>query len=209
MSENYEPFHEEEDWGFMDDLMCRDPEEALRWHHLAADQGDCDAQVALGDVFWHAKNWEESAVLYRQAAHGGDAGSQLMLGHMIYSGVIQGKLKEMVHWYFRASGTEWMGRFMMGECYRHGRGLPQNYEKAMRWFLMGDAEADVQKRRLAACHAFYKSTPAEYAQAYAIETGKEGAGRKNSWMELTPEQLQKGLQRLTEYEVEVDLECVR
>ncbi len=79
-----EPFHEEGSWGFMDDLMCRDPEEALRWYHLAANQGDGDAQVALGDVFWHAKNWEESAVLYRQAAHGGDAGSQLMLGHMIY-----------------------------------------------------------------------------------------------------------------------------
>ncbi len=67
---------------------------------------------------------------------------------------------------------------------------------------MGDAEADVQKRRLAACHAFYKSTPTEYAQAHAVETGKADAGRRNSWMELTAEQLQTGLQRLTEYEKE-------
>ncbi len=194
---------EEDD--FLNGLMQRDPEEAVQWYLLAAENGDCHAQIELADTYWGMKSWEESAVYYRQAAEGGDAGSQVMLGHMLYSGVIEGDLREMVHWYFHASETEWIARFMLGEIYRYGRGLPQSYEKAMHWFLDGDAVAAVQTRLLEACCAFFHATPSEYAQVYSV--GKRTPDmkrlvRKNAWKELTPKQLAEGLRRLTEYEIE-------
>lgn len=196
----------EEDWGFMDDLYCRDPEEALLWYGLAARQGDVHAQSALGDLFWDAKRWNEAATCYREAAKGGHTDSQVMLGHMIYSGMIPQDLAEMVHWYFLASDKEWIARFMMGECYRHGRGLPQSYDKAIWWFLRGDIENAIQRRRLEACCAFYNTAPSQYSEAYAIENGKADVsavlGGREMWKDMKPDQLAEGLRRLTEYEAD-------
>lgn len=201
----------DEDDDFLNKLMQRDPEEAVKWYLLAAENGDCHAQIVLADTYWDMKRWEESASYYRQAAEGGDAGSQVMLGHMLYSGAIKGMLREMTHWYFQASETKWIARFMLGEIYRYGRGLPQNYEKAMHWFLDGDAVAAVQTRRLEACYAFFNASPSEYAQAFAFDSGHadsfKSLGRHNVWKELTQEQLAEGLRRLTAYENQKGAAC--
>lgn len=193
----------DENLSFMDRLLSRDPE-TMYLQRLAAENGDADAQNNLGTLFWMEQKWEDAARWYRKAALSGDASSQFEIGSLIYEGNIEGDLDEMVRCFFYASETCWLARFMMGECYRFGRGLAQSYEKAMIWFVMGELESISQERRLESCYAFFNAAPSEYVQAYAVDKrtpDMKRLVRKNSWKELAPEQLAEGLRRLTEYEV--------
>jgi len=193
--------HDERE-SFLEKLLSRDPE-TMRLQRLAAENGDPAAQTNLGDLLWMDEKWEDAARWYRKVALSGNGSAQFSIGDMIYDGQIEGDLEEMVLCFFHASETLDLARFMMGECYRHGRGLPQSYEKAMFWFLRGEAEDSGRERRLEACCAFCNADPSEYAYAYAV--GKRTPGmkrlvRKNAWKELNPEQLAEGLRRFTEYE---------
>jgi TPR repeat protein len=178
--------------------------EGLHWTLLAADNGDVDALVEIGDCFWGLRKWEAAAEFYRRAAERGDSGSQVTVAHMIYEGRIRIDLDEMVHWYFLASEEEWIARFMMGECYRHGRGLRCCFDSAMRWFLKSAEESDVSRRRLEACAAFFQTSPNDYSRAFAIERGQPSglmrSGMEKRWQELQPDELTEGLRRLTKYE---------
>ncbi len=97
-----------------------------------------------------------------------------------------------------------LGNFLLGECYRHGRGVSQSYDKAIWWFLRGAENAENQKRRLNSAAAFYLAAPWNYERAYAIEKGRakvfEPYLGEEIWLNFTPRQLALGLQRLTEYE---------
>ncbi len=188
----------------MPGLCIRDPEEAGTWILLAAENGDPEALHEVGEYYRESGNCEEAAEWHRRAAEKGHTGSQVTLGHMFYDGSLKPRdLKAMVHWYFQASDEVPVARFMLGECYRHGRGVPQSFEHAIRWFLRGEEHSDGQMR-LRACHAFFKACPWEYDRAYAVETRQVPAlrafGGCEAWRELTPEQLAEGLRRLTEYE---------
>jgi len=202
MNEEYD-----ENPSFLDRLLMRDPE-TMYLQRLAAANGDADAQVNLGDILWMEEKHEEAARWHRKAARLGNAAAQFSIGSMIYDGEIEGSLDEMGHYFFAASETCFLARFMMGECCRFGRGRPQSYEKAMVWFLMGELESIGQERRLEACCAFFYVAPSEYAKAYAVDKRTPDIKRlvrKNAWKELTPKQLAKGLRRLTEYEIEKGL----
>ena len=189
---------------FMQGLCARDPEEAGNWILLAAENGDPEALHEVGEYYRESGRCEEAAVWHRRAAEKGHAGSQVTMAHMFYEGSLKPRdLQAMVHWYFQASEEIPVARVMLGECYRYGRGVPQSFETAIRWFLRGEEHSDAQ-RRLRACHAFFKASPWEYDRAYAVETRKAHAlrafGGRETWRELTPEQLAEGLRRLTEYE---------
>lgn len=102
-----------------------------------------------------------------------------------------------------------LGNFLLGDCYRHGRGVPQSYDKAIWWFLRDADNSKNQKRRLQACFAFYQSGLGDLDRAYDIEKGRallfEPYIGLEMWRNLTSSQLAEGLLRLTEYEREVDV----
>ncbi len=189
---------------FYEEVYMHNPETRHRYR-LAAENGDVDAQVKWADLRWLEEKYEEAARWYRKAARLGSAAAQFSIGSMIYDGEIEGDLDEMVGCFFAASEAWFLARFMMGECYRLGRGLPQSYEKAMVWFLMGELESIGQERRLEACCKFFHAAPSEYDRAYAVDKrtpDMKRLVRENAWKELTPEELAEGLCKLTEYEIE-------
>jgi TPR repeat protein len=57
--------------------VAKDPVEAVKWYHKAAEQGDADAQFNLGVCFDNgegvAKDPVEAVKWYRMAAEQGDA----------------------------------------------------------------------------------------------------------------------------------------
>ncbi len=169
-----------------------------------AERGGADAQFILGEDLHFQGRWTEAGYWYRKAAEQGHVQSQVRLGNLCYDGKLPDGPEEAVKWYRLAAEKDDVAQFMMGECSRYGRGAPQNDLEAVRWFLLGGEGTAVQQTRLEACYAFYKSSPADYARAHAIETAEadtqEVYGRYDAWRDLTPEQLAEGLRRLTEYE---------
>lgn len=168
------------------------------------------AQFERGEQLWFADRPAEAAVWFRRAAEQGHVQSQVRLGNLYYLGELPGGPEEAVKWYRRAAGRDDVAQYMLGECCRRGRGVSQNFNEAMRWFLLGEEGIAIQQRRLEACFAFYQAASDKYDEAYAIETAEadtqEVYGRCDVWRELTLEQLAEGLRRLTEYEEVQDVE---
>jgi TPR repeat protein len=169
-----------------------------------AQEGNINAIAEMGDLFFGIRKWDVAAAWYRKAAQRGHEDSQLRLAHMIFDGYAQMDDVLMVHWFFMFSETDSSAQFMMGECYRKGRGVPQSLELAMRWFLKGAEASNVSRRRLDACAAFYQIFPEEYPWAYSIDKGRADPqlrlGMLKRWQNLRTEELIEGLRRLTHYE---------
>jgi len=85
-------------------LAKSDPVEAARWFRKAADQGQSDAQKALGFAYFEgegvAKDEKQAAIWFRKAAEHGEQLAQWMLASM----------------------------------YQEGRGVPANEEEALKWY---------------------------------------------------------------------------
>jgi hypothetical protein len=100
----------------------QDYAEAAKWYHLAAEQGDADAQNNLGTMYDTGEgvpqDYAEAAKWYRLAAEQGDADAQLNLGTI----------------------------------YALGHGIPQNFIRAHMWFNIAaiKGKADGVKGRNAA-----------------------------------------------------------
>ena len=79
--------------------------EAERWYHMAADQGDADAQMSLGFIYGGSErglpqDYAEAAKWRRKAADQGFADAQ----------------------------------YSLGGVYEHGYGLPRDYVQAYMWY---------------------------------------------------------------------------
>ena len=68
----------------------QDLKEAVKWYRKAAEQGDVDAQLALGDMYSDGrgveKDFKGAAKWYRKAAEQGYASAQWLLGIMYSKG---------------------------------------------------------------------------------------------------------------------------
>jgi TPR repeat protein len=92
---------------FQDALAAKDRHDyptTLRLLRTLADQGDANAQWALGDMYYAgqgvSQDYAEAVKWFRRAADQGQAFAQFMVGHM----------------------------------YDVGQGVPQDYTEAARWF---------------------------------------------------------------------------
>ena len=66
--------------------LCRTIAEAMKWYHLAADQGRADAQYQLGHLYYKENNCAEAARWFQLAADQGRADTQSSLGAMYADG---------------------------------------------------------------------------------------------------------------------------
>jgi hypothetical protein len=142
-----------------------DNKEAAAWFRLAAEQGNADAQRALGIMYQHGQgvpqDYKEAMQFYRSAAAQGDVNAMLYLGGL-YEGRggdllrdvlvtadknvrFQQNLKEAVHWYRLAAehGDE-RGQVRLGNMYEEGSGVPKDYEVALRLYRLAAAQGDAE-----------------------------------------------------------------
>jgi hypothetical protein len=84
--------------------VAKDPVEAAKWYHKAAEQGHASAQYNLGWCFMYgqgvAKDPVEAVKWYRKAADQGNVGAQ----------------------------------FNLGWCFKDGRGVAKDFKEAEKWF---------------------------------------------------------------------------
>lgn len=89
---------------YIGDGVRQDYSEAVKWYHLAAEQGQANAQYNLGVCFFTgtgiSKNITEAVKWFRKAAVQGDAEAQ----------------------------------YWLGKCYLDGNGVDKEYMTAVKWF---------------------------------------------------------------------------
>ena len=145
---------------------------ALREWSPLAEQGDAEAQAALGLMYSKGlgipQDYAEAMKWFRKAADQGGAGAQNNLGLMHSEG--HGVLRdyaEAVKWYRKAADQGEAGaQNNLGVMYRNGQGVPQDYAEAEKWYRkaadQGHASAQFNLGLM-----FYEvqGVPQDYAEA--------------------------------------------
>ena len=139
------------------------PVEAADWLHKAADQGDFLAEFSLGTLYLKGegvpKDASQAAIWYRRAADHGYPAAQVGLGTLYRHGEgVAQDLSEAQRWYSKAESDvsppsrdqsppeedrkvvvrrDQYQQAILGlaDQYRTGKGLPQDYEQALNWYL--------------------------------------------------------------------------
>jgi hypothetical protein len=113
---------------------------AIDWYRTAAEQGNSDAQYALGVMYADGQgvpqNYTQAVEWYRKAAERGNANAQSSLGLAYLNG--QGIPRDY------AKAVQWLGKaaeqgstasqYDLGIMYADGQGVPQDYANAAQWY---------------------------------------------------------------------------
>jgi TPR repeat protein len=129
-------FHRSEHWRYT---------QAAFWYRKAAEQGDADAQDALGDLYNSGqgvrRDYAQAALWYRKAAEQGDADAQDSLGDLYHEG--QGVPQDDVQaatWFHKAAEQgDADAQESLGDLYDTGRGVPRDYAEAYFWYDLAAA----------------------------------------------------------------------
>ena len=127
----------------------KDYAQAAVWFRKAAEQGDAEAQSAIGHAYYYgrgvAQDYSEAARWYHLSANQGNAAAQSMLGFMYSHGKGLGEDKaEAVRWYrlAAAQGNDY-SQNELGEAYYCGIGVQQDYSDAAPWYRLAAAQGNV------------------------------------------------------------------
>ena len=118
----------------------KDPEEAFRWHRLAAEKGDASAQAALAIAYCRGagvdKDEKEAVRWARKAAEQGNSLGQDILGVFYRDGIGVEKSPEEAFLLFKKSAENGQLEAMefLGDCYRNGTGVTVDKGEAVRWY---------------------------------------------------------------------------
>jgi TPR repeat protein len=129
----------------------RDYKAAVRWFQKAAEQGNADAQIMLGNLYGNGRgvplDYEAAVSWWRKAAEQGDASAQDALGSMYGNG--QGvplDYEAALSWYRKAAEQgNASAQYALGSMYGNGQGVPLDYKAAASWYWkaadQGNADA--------------------------------------------------------------------
>lgn len=122
--------------------------EAMRWYRMAADRGNAQAQVAIGDLYGEGQgvpqNYSEALRWYRLAANQGNREAQNDIGMFYLSGWgVPKDYAEAMRWLRKAAdqGNE-VAQRNIGVLYLQGLGVTQDRAEAIRWFRKAADKGD-------------------------------------------------------------------
>lgn len=146
-----------------------DSEQASAWMQRAAEQGHPQAQCAMGEMQLHGLNGAhdklDALVWFAKAAQQGNARAQFALGSLLKNGAERVADTAIG---LAAAGGEPEAQYVMGERYRHGSGVAQNWFEACRWYQMAAEQGDAQAQcALAGCYAEGEGVKKDLAHAFA------------------------------------------
>ncbi len=126
-------------------LSPPDPGEAMRSFRLAADRGHGEAMAAIGQIyhlgFGVTRDDREALSWFKKAADKGDGAGTYGLGLMFLVGWGTAKdttqadvlLKKALP-ALQASADRPYARYLLGNVYEYGDGVPRDYSQAMTWY---------------------------------------------------------------------------
>jgi len=137
-----------------------------------ADEGNADAQIALGLMYIEGhsfpRDYDKASQLFRQAAERGSAQGQYHLGIMHRDGEgFSPNGAEAETWFRKAAEQGHVdAQASLASLYLEGRGVPRDEEKALGWFLKvaGKGYPPAQ-HNVGAMYFAGQGTPKNYAEA--------------------------------------------
>ena len=105
-----------------------------------AEKGDCDAQAALGDIFYFGKgvpkDFYEAEKWYRKAADQGHLIAQFNMGTFYRDGIgVPKDFSEAAKWFRKAAEQgEPDAQYSLATRYLNGEGVPKDFSEAVKWF---------------------------------------------------------------------------
>lgn len=158
---------------------------ALLWDHCfpllmeAAGRGDLDSWFALGDAFSHgrgtARDRNEAIKWFQRAADAGHTVSMVRLGIWLSYPESPAGLSRAVELFQEAADKgDPGGMSRLGFCYREGRGVSVDDQKAAMWFVKAAEAGDRHARVAAGKIYFYQLADPERALHWLLEAAEAG-----------------------------------
>lgn len=127
--------------------VTQDSEKSEHWYRMAANQGDIDAMVSLGNIYYGIRNDFNTAFhYYSDAAYAGDAMAQLSLAYMYLRGEGVEQDYEKAFKLTEKSAEQGLAQAQneLGRAYEQ---MKQDYNKAIEWYKKAAAQGyqDAQK----------------------------------------------------------------
>jgi TPR repeat protein len=127
--------------------VTQDSEKSEHWYRMAANQGDIDAMVSLGNIYYGIRNDFNTAFhYYSDAADAGDADAQLSLAYMYLRGEGVEQDYEKAFKWTEKSAEQGLAQAQneLGRAYEQ---MKQDYNKAIEWYKKASAQGyqDAQK----------------------------------------------------------------
>ena len=120
--------------------------DAATWFRIAAKQGNVNAQIMLGGMYFQGKGVleddAEAVKWYRLAAEQGHVDAQFILGYRYARGNgVPENDTEAVKWYrMAAEQGSAAAQFNLGSMYRNGQGVPQDFIECYKWYNLAAAQ---------------------------------------------------------------------
>lgn len=126
----------------------RDYDEAMRWYRMAADQGDVNAELAIGGLYYFGEgvtlDYAAAMRWYRMAADHGSAAAEYAVGSIYEHGqsVVQ-DYGEALRWYRMAAAQNYArAEVNIGNLFLSGEGVAKNPTEAYRQFKLAADQHD-------------------------------------------------------------------
>ena len=145
--------------------IAQDLQEAFRWFHKSAEQGNARAQVQLSVMYGEgvgvAKDLKKAFRWNRLAAEQGNAKGQHFLGWVYENGEgVKQDDHEAVRWYRAAAEQGYVdAQVKLALMYDEGKGVPQddqeeNDREATRWYRAAAEQGNADAQSILATHYF-------------------------------------------------------
>ena len=123
--------------------------EAMRWFQIAAEQDYADAQCFLGICYGQGKgvmqDIDKGYKWMKRAAELGNANAQFYVGQCYYD---DGFYIDALEWLKKAAAKGHSGaQFYVGKFLEEGRDIPQDFDKAKKWYQMAADQGYVEARK--------------------------------------------------------------
>ena len=148
-------------------FATQDLAKAANYFHRAAEKGNVNAQVNLGNCYYFGEgvvqDKAQAVKWFQKAAEQGDADAQANLGNCYYSGegVAQDK-EQAVKWLYKAAEQgNADAQVHLGTCYALGEGVTQNLNEAVSWFQKAAEQGDANAKDLLSKYSKFSTSKSE------------------------------------------------
>ena len=128
-----------------------DIKKAIYWYRKSADQGQKDAQNALGVLYKNGegvkRDYKKAIYWYSKAAEQGHRYATLALGVLYKNGEgVKRDYKKAIYWYSKAAERgDIDAHNTLGALYKNGEGV-RDYKKAIYWYSKAAERGDIDAR---------------------------------------------------------------
>ena len=162
---------------------AKDYPTALKEFEPLAKQGNAEAQVSLGNLYYNGKgvaqDYRQAAAWFQKAAEQGHANGQISLGNMYAIGLgVTKDDRQAAAWFQKAAEQGYAeAQFSLGYQYAKGQGVAKDEQQAAAWLQKAAAQGhalnqtqfDYLKTQGIAVHPFRKADEQEQTPTSAAE----------------------------------------